>query len=79
MKAWRKIMPDQARRRRERDRVNHARCRARAAGRDPDKIPEPQADRCGGWCCPYLAPRRPAGKTGPPADLAAGMVRRRIR
>ena len=31
--------PDQARRRRERDRVNHARSRARAAGRDPDEIP----------------------------------------
>jgi len=30
--------PDQARRRRERDRVNQARCRARAAGRDPDEI-----------------------------------------
>ncbi len=34
--------PEQVRRRRERDRVNHARTRARAAGRDPEEIPGPE-------------------------------------
>ena len=34
--------PEQVRRRRERDRVNHARTRAQAAGRDPAEIPSPE-------------------------------------
>jgi hypothetical protein len=34
--------PEQVLRRRERDRANHARARARAAGRDPAEIPSPE-------------------------------------
>ena len=71
--------PDQARRRRERDRVNQARSRARAAGRDPDEIPglEPPLRRV---VLPGIS--RPADRLAEPGrlpDLAAGMVRRRIR
>ena len=70
--------PDQARRRRERDRVNQARSRARAAGRDPDEIPglEPPLRRI---VLPVLAPRDRLAEPGGLPDLAAGMVRRRIR
>jgi WhiB family redox-sensing transcriptional regulator len=42
MSEERQPSPEQVRRRRERDRVNHARVRARAARRDPAEIPSPE-------------------------------------